>query len=321
VLHLEELDPGQDAHVIAAVDLWNAGCGPELAITPRGLRYNTFASPGARQAGRLAMIGSRPVGFALATEFSAGDPRVSPVDVGWIDAIAVAPSHAGRGIGRALMEWAEGWLAQAGCIRFRLGGSLRPFAPGLPSVLPSAGFFRHRGYANRAPGPTVWDVARDMRTYETPASVHPPSGADIRPAREEDAPSISEFFTREFPGRWEYEYELFSQRGGRLTDLTILAANGTVEGFSWLTFEDSIRSLDRVFMNRLPRPWGHLGPIGVSKAIRGSGCGLAILDAGLRRLQAAGVAGCVIDWTDLLDFYSKFGFQPYRQYEMLNKVI
>jgi predicted N-acetyltransferase YhbS len=59
----------------------------------------------------------------------------------------------------------------------------------------------------------------------------------------------------------------------------------------------------------------------VSQERRGSGYGGALLDTGLSRLRDAGVAGCVIDWTTLLDFYGKFGFKPFRQYEMLAKVL
>ena len=40
---------------------------------------------------------------------------------------------------------------------------------------------------------------------------------------------------------------------------------------------------------------------------------LAVVDAGLRRLRDNGVNGCVIDWTSIVDFYGKFGFEPYRQ--------
>lgn len=319
MLHLTEFDPSNATHLAAVEALWNAACGPDLAITERGVRHNTQPTPGATQAGRLALIGERPVGFILATEFTRGDPRVSLTGAGWFDAIAVAPSHAGRGIGGMLLNWAEGWLAEAGCTVFRLGGSLRPFAPSLPAGLPSEGFFRHRGYANRSSGPVVWDVARDLRDYATPASVHLAQGADIRVARPEDAPALAEFFTRAFPGRWAYEHEQFLQTGGCISDFTVLWANDRIEGFAWLTCEDSARPLDRVFMRRLPHPWGHLGPIGVSQQVRGGGCGAALLDTGLRRLRDAGIAGCVIDWTDLLDFYGKFGFTPYRKYEMLVK--
>jgi predicted N-acetyltransferase YhbS len=74
-------------------------------------------------------------------------------------------------------------------------------------------------------------------------------------------------------------------------------------------------------MHRLPRPWGQLGPIGVSQDTRGKGYGGALLDAGLRYLRDQGVRGCVIDWTDLVDFYGKFGFKPYRKYQMLIKTL
>ncbi len=319
--HLEALDAGNLDHRRTAAELWNAACGPDLAITVEGVCYNTQPTPGTRQAGRLALIGARAVGFVLATEFSRGDAQVSPLDMGWLDAIAVAPSHAGRGVGSDLLRWAEGWLAAAGCTRVRLGGSLRPFAPGLPSGLPAEGFFRTRGYTNRASGPVVWDMARDMRSYQPPASLRAVTRGDIHAAHDNERAAVAEFFAREFPGRWEYEQRCFLDAGGRLSDLTVLELNGRVEGFAWLTFEDSRRPLDRVFMHRLARPWGHLGPIGVSKGLRGGGFGAALLDAGLRRLRDAGVAGCVIDWTELLDFYGRFGFTPHRQYEMMSKAV
>jgi GNAT superfamily N-acetyltransferase len=319
LLHFDAFDPQSEADLLAATELWNGACGPDLAITVEAVDYNTRPLPGVTRAGRIARLGDRAVGFVLALESTRGDPQVAPTDFGWIDAIAVAPTHAGRGIGSALLDWSEEWLSAARCTHFRLGGSVRPFAPSLPAGLPAEGFFRRRGYANRTHGPTVWDVASDLRSYRTPQAVRLASDADIRPAGAGDAAALSEFFSRAFPGRWAYEHEQFLACGGRISDFTVLHKNGHIEGFSWLTFEDSARPLDRVFMHRLPRPWGHLGPIGVSREVRGGGYGGALLDAGLRRMRDAGVAGCVIDWTDLLDFYGKFGFAPFRQYEMLVK--
>jgi predicted N-acetyltransferase YhbS len=59
-----------------------------------------------------------------------------------------------------------------------------------------------------------------------------------------------------------------------------------------------------------------LGPIGVGKAIRGRGLGLALLVRGLEFLRAAGAHETVIDWTDLLDFYGRCGFAPWRRYTL-----
>lgn len=322
---LDTFDRDDPGHVASLARLWNAACGTDLAITEAGAYYNTRPCTGARRAGRIARDAGgptgQPVGFVLATEFGAGDPVVSPRNAGWIDAIAVAPEHQGRGIGTALLAWAEEWLAASGCTRTRLGGSLRPFAPGLPSELPSADFFAHRGYATHPDDAVTWDVARDLRAYESPDFIAGPLSKRVRPACGDDAAALDAFFAREFAGRWRYEQLEFLSAGGRISDIMVLVTEAGIDGFCWLTFEDSLRTLDRVFMNSLPRPWGHLGPIGVSAARRGEGFGAAVLDAGLRRLRDAGVAGCVIDWTGLLGFYGKFGFAPFRRYEMLGKVL
>ncbi len=307
-------------HHTAAAAIWNAACGPDLAITPAAVGFNTLPTAGGTQVGRLALVGGEPAGFVLASAYPAGDPQVSAREAGWIDAIAVGPPYQGRGIGAALLAWAEGWLADQGCTRFRLGGSLRPFTPGLPSTLGSDRFFARRGYAARPDAPRDWDVARDLRAYVTPPGVRVDLPCAVRPARPGDEAALLAFLHHDFPGRWHFECREHLRAGGRVTDYMLLLTEAGVEGFCQLTFEDSLRPLDRFFMHRLPRPWGQLGPIGVAAARRGGGYGAALLDGGLRRLRDHGIAGCVIDWTSLLDFYGKFGFQPYRQYEMLVKI-
>lgn len=319
-MELLAFEPTNEGHHAAAAALWNAACGPELAITPGAVRFNTRPTTGAVQAGRLALVEGQAAGFVLASAFPAGDPAVSPREMGWVDAIAVSPSHQRRGIGSALLAWAEGWLAEQGCIRFRLGGSLRPFVPGLPSALGSDRFFARRGYVARSAGDRDWDVARDLRDYVSPPGVRRDLPVELRPAQPGEEDALLAFLQREFPGRWRFEFQEHLRAGGRIADFMILLTDRGVDGFAQLTFEDSLRPLDRFFMHGLPRPWGQLGPIGVSQGCRGGGYGAALLDAGLRRLRDRGVAGCVIDWTSLLDFYGKFGFQPYRQYEMLVKI-
>lgn len=305
-------------HHAAAATLWRAACGPDLAISQRAVAYNTRPVSGGAQAGQLATYEGEPVGFVLASAFP-GDPAVTPPEQGWIDAIAVLPEQRCHGVGGALLAWAERWLAGQGCTHFRLGASLRPFAPGVPAALGSESFFRGRGYADRPDSARVWDVARDLRAYASPPGVRRDLPCAVRPAQPGEEDALLAFLGREFPGRWHFECQQHLREGGRLSDYLLLLTATGIEGFCQLTFEDSLRPLDRFFVHRLARPWGQLGPIGVGGARRGGGYGAALLDAGLRHLRAAGVAGCVIDWTDLPDFYGKFGFQRYRQYEMLVK--
>ena len=302
-----------DADHIAAI--WTAACGPDLAISPRFARFNTRPTTGAIQAGRLALQAGQPVGFVLASVLPA-DPDTSPPEMGWVDAIAVLPNSQRQGIGSELLAWAEGWLRSQGCTVSRLGGSLRPFAPGLPGELHTESFFDKRDYKMREWGSLDWDVASDLETY-APKSYQ--VDAKLQPARPGDEDAMLTFLRREFPGRWRFEFEEFLREKGRMSDYVLLWSERGVDGFARLTFEDSERPIERFYMHRLPRPWGQLGPIGVSGDCRGKGYGGALLDAGLRRLRDSGVRGCVIDWTGLVDFYGKFGFQPYRQYAMLLK--
>ncbi len=319
------LDSTSSSHISALVDIWNAACGADLAINSRFARYNTQPATGAIQAGQLAQQGDKLIGFVLASALP-NDPLTSPPEIGWIDAIAVQPEFQGQGIGSELLNWAEGWLAAQGCTAARLGGSLRPFVPGFPVELGSVAFFKTRGYVERANAPVVWDVACDLGKNGDPTPSLPlPRGGrgrgvhSVHAAQPSDQDALLDFLRREFPGRWRFSFEEFLRLQGRLSDCIVLVTDRGIDGFARLTFEDSERPIERFYMHRLPRPWGQIGPIGISADHRGRGYGALLLEAGLREMKSRGVRGCVIDWTDSVDFYSKFGFQTYRQYAVFAK--
>jgi GNAT superfamily N-acetyltransferase len=316
MIDLQPFGAKDPAHHNAIAAIWNAACGPDLAIPASFVEFNTRPTTGGRQTGLLAMQADRPVGFVLASALL-GDPTVWPPTTGWIDAIAVLPRLQRTGIGGTMLAWAERWLIGQGSTRAILGGSMRTFVAGLPSELSSEAFFRRKGYKDQS-GAVVWDVARDLDGYTSSASFRP-IDAVVRPAQPADESALMAFLRREFPDRWRFETQEYLREGGRISDYMLLESARGVDGFCRLVFEDSLEPLARYYPRRLPQPWGQLGTIGVSQDRRGKGYGAALLDAGLRRLQNRGVRGCVIDWTHLLDFYGKFGFKPYREYAMLFK--
>ena len=315
-MELVPFDSSSLTHRQAAVHIWNAACGADLAISERFLAYNTRPSTGGQQAGRVAMRDGQPVGFVLASVLH-GEPTVNAYGEGWIDALVVKPEVQRHAIGGALLAWAEAWLVEQGCARVRLGASLRPFAPGQPTELGHASFFERRGYVNDH---SAYDMSANLATYTPPPSVHEIDGA-AQPAQPGQESYLLAFLRREFPGRWRYEAEEFLREHGRISDYMLLWTERGVDGCCLMTFEDSVRPMERYYPYRLPRPWGQVGSIGISADCRGRGYGAALLDASLRRLHANGVNGCVIDWTGLVDFYAKFGFAPYRAYQCLWKVL
>lgn len=313
-MELIAFDRTCDDHHTAAAALWTAACGPDLAISPAFVAFNTRPTTGAVQAGQLAFRDGRPIGFVLASAV-VDDPAIT---TGWVDAVAVAPTAQRQGVGSALLSWAEDWLRAQGGARARLGGSLRPFAPGLPVALGAEmrDFFLRRGYTATS---SEWDVARDLADYPDDPAYR--TDAVIRSTQPGEEPVLLEFLAREFPGRWHFECREFLRERGRAADWLLLWPAGADRpvGFCQVTLEDSLRPIERFYPRRLPRPWGQFGPLGVARAARGQGYGAAVVDGAARHLRDLGVRGCVIDWTSLVDFYGKFGFTPYQQYQVLAK--
>lgn len=296
--------------------VWNLAFPPDLLVSPRLMGYNLHAGRGERKALWLARVDGRAVGFALASALP-DLPAFHPPEEGWLEALAVDARFHRRGIHRALLLRAENWLRRQGVRVIHLGGGMRPFFPGLPAELNSERFFLQHGYRPEAEVPTVWDMARDLGDGLGLAPLNSPA---LRPATPADMPALLTFFAESFPGRWQYEALEYLRGGGPLGDFMILRLGERVEGFCWMTTSASVRPLERFYLQRLPRPWGQLGPLGISPRLRGQGWGGWIVQAGIEHLQAAGVRGCVIDWTELVDFYRRFGFKPYREYRLLTKV-
>ena len=318
VLQLHPFELPKAELVDLLTDLWNESTSPGLAVSPRHFEFNLNPFTGMVSEGRLVSIDGVPAGFVLVSAMPGHDLGG---ETGWIDAIGVLPEYRRQGAGSLLLRWAEDWLLEEGCRWMRLGASPRTFTPGFPVELGEGEFFLRRGFTAEE-NSYMWDVARDLGD-DLPIVRNPyPDPNPIRQAAESDREALLEFLQREFHGGWLYAFQEFMRIGGSIGDFTILSLDGRVEGFAWTTLETSARPLDRYHPVGLPKPWGQLGPIGVSQGVRKHGWGGLVLQAGLEHLRACGVRGCVIDWTGIIDFYGKYGFLPYRKYlPMVKKLI
>ena len=313
-VEIRTVDAVDERMIDALAEQWNGALPPDMAVTGAFVRYNVRPSAGVERRLFVAEAGGVPAGAALATTLH-GEPLVNPHGEGWIDLLAVAPAHRRRGTGRALLAAAEAWLAAQGCAQACIGAGPRPFVPGVPDPSDTLPFFAVCGYETLG---TAWDMAANLAGYTPPDTVREIAGV-VRPATPRHVDDLLTFLRREFPGRWRYEAEMLLADRGRLSDYMLLWTERGVDGCCLLTFPDSMRPMERYYPYRLPKPWGQLGSIGVSADRRGQGFGAALLDAGLRRLHDNGINGCIIDWTNLIDFYARFGFECYRSYTMLSR--
>ena len=309
------LTPFKPAYTADGIRIWNAAAHPDYPLNERFLSYNLTPSTGEMIDGRAAIHHGETLGFVLVCAL-ADDPIST---LGWISAIAIHPLAQRQGIGSELLTWAEGWLKTKGCKGVRIGGNLRPFLPGLPYSMRDNGvFFAKQGYQSPPVQPYEYDIARSLRDYQPTYSK--PAHAELTPIRPGEEHLLLSFLHREYPGRWEFEAREFVKNGGRTYDFLLLRVHGEVQGFCRLTLSDSERPIERFYPQRLPKPWGQFGPLGLSKAVRGQGLGGYLIDAAAVHLQTLGVDGCIIDWTSLVALYGKFGFRIYNRYISLFKM-
>lgn len=163
-----------------------------------------------------------------------------------------------------------------------------------------------------------FDLERDLAGYVLPDECQRSlsnNGASVRPCTEADMAALDEFFAREFPARWRHDVMRKVRVDQEPDQVFVLLVDGNIEGFAMTQQDGCKRPISgAVWRLDLGPSWGALGPIGVSKAVRGKGLGNALLGYSLAALRDRGARQTIIDWTTLGDFYGAHGFEITRRY-------
>ncbi|MBM3275546.1 MAG: GNAT family N-acetyltransferase [Candidatus Sericytochromatia bacterium] len=308
--------------------LWNRSA-PGHPLTYEVLDEMTSADPSFEAGDVLCEFeGDRLVGFALAKRFRRAFLGCEKFQsLGWLALMAVHPEYQRRGLGRKLVGRAEAYLKIQGADRVVLGGSFHHALAGVPERSPARALFANCGYDV---GPKlVWDVQRDVRSFVMPDRV----GADLAAAgvsgrmvvsrygmsvEPEATAALLEFMHAEFPGRWTRDVAFALSRGDSPGLVATLEEGYSVVAFAqvhpagspgalrWRGFDPEIAAI---------------GPVGVARAHQGKGLGLAIVALATEHLKRMDARRVVIDWTDLLDFYGRLGYQPWLSYVLAQKTL
>lgn len=304
----------------AVFDLWQRCLGGTYSLSERVFRQNTCGNP-YYEAGDGLVIrdGSKVIGFCLIRLERSANPDQAPRE-GAISVLLVDPAHQRKSLGTQLLEVAETRLRQHAITKTTVArGTTHRFWPGIPVDLESArAFFESRGYQMRR---GTFDLVRHLGDYSHPERVGQTlqrEGVVIEPAREDEVAELLSFERHEFPG-WEASARLMCAVGD--TDhIIVVRDQGKIIG-SLQTFSPSsrFRAANVVWEQLLGKDVGGIGAVGIAKSERGRGLGLAICAVASEILKRRGVGHCHIDWTGLVDFYGKLGYQPWREYWIASK--
>ncbi len=232
-----------------------------------------------------------------------------------IGAFCVHPSYRHRGIGTELLNRAEEYFRRVGAAKCETLYFPFHLLPGVPIECDDmVQFLNKRGFHGSKQSV---DLIRDISDFE-----YPDADARFRRLAKEDYGELMRFLEKEFPGGWHFGSKRFLDSGGDPSDIVVFSEGNEIIGFCRTFTKDSLMlGGSTLWFPLLGENYGGLGPIGIAKEHRKKGLGLALLNHSILHNKNRGVRNMVIDWTSLVDFYSKCGFKVWKQYLHLEKGI
>ncbi len=293
--------------------LWNSEYGNIYPISSELFERNLLNAYD--DATLVAILDDKLVGFIIGKIWQEEYKIEAYDNVGWVSLIYVDPHYRKRGIGSNLLKKVESEFELLNKSTINIGRDYSDFFPGLPIELKdSLDWFIKRGYEN--PGSTYDLVCKNKGKM---ALVN--SNYIFRIATVDDKDNIMEFLHNNWPGRWTKEILDYWNNGGTGRECVICLDDKKVCAFAKLGYPSTN---EQQISNSLT--WrncfsalGGIGPLGVDKEYRGRHLGYDIVAFAKNVLIDAGVTDIIIDWTGLIDFYKKFGFEIWKSYYYLTK--
>lgn len=295
------------------LSLWNKELGDRFPMRKELFEQNSFDDINVNLEGSLIALNDegRVIGFVVAKRWQ------DPIDVGisraigWIQVLLVDRDYRGEGIGTALLHHAEKELMRQGIHRVMLGRDTWHYFPGIPKEDKDAcGWFEHKGYV------AGWEEVDLYCKYKNvPVTIPAHNQVEISLATKRDRDSLVFFLHKCFPGRWEYEAIQYFGKSGSGREFVLLKKHGRIIGFCRINDAQSPFIAQNTYWESLvDGELGGVGPLGVDPSERKNGYGLLVVEAGIAYLRQRGVKSIVIDWTGLVDFYHKLGFEVWKRY-------
>lgn len=226
----------------------------------------------------------------------------------WISIFGIDRDYQDCGYGTILLHRTLGALRKKGIKKVCLGQDFANFFSGIPKPdEKKCRFFQNEGFHLNAE--EHYDLEGNISENEQIENFNTDYWEQFYETEvfQGEKKQFLSFLHHEFPGRWEYEAEKALEKKKDPREILLLWKKDRSEilGYCMLSVEKNVHG---------QKTCGGLGPIGISKKIRGQHVGNYLLCQSLRQLDNLGVELVNIDWTILKDFYGQFGFQAVRIY-------
>ncbi|WP_047979886.1 GNAT family N-acetyltransferase [Ornithinibacillus contaminans] len=317
-----QLKPWRSVRLEELVALWNKELEERFPMRKELLLQNSFLDENISYGGSRIVVNEkdRVIGFVIVKYVKEETPVKMRDDIGWIQALLVDSAYRKQGIGTLLLRHAEEVLKEKGMKGITLGRDTYHYFPGVPSEdKETARWFEKRDYQHY-----VTDY--DMKcTYLASEKLAWPAMQNVEflLLQEGEKDALLDFMHRCFPGRWEYEAMHYFKKGGTGREFVVVKENGKIIGFCRIN--DALSPIMMGNVNWAPLfdvdTVGGIGPLGVAASRRKNGYGLAVVRAAVAALRERGVTDIIIDWTGIIDFYKKLGYDIWKSYKAYKKEI
>ena len=305
------VDSWKKENIVEIVEVWNRNFAQSYHVNETMLMSKIINDRDLFAQGTFVCIQEGKIIGFIATKIS-DNSLPEYINAAWLSVLLVDKANQRKGLGSFMYTRAEEALKKVGIIKLIVAGEMNNFFSGIPNPCDKSNrFFSKLGF--QLNGGEHYDLSADVSTIDfdsLPVTVNRTEEFVSRSLEEQDIPALQLFFDTEFPGRWEYEIMTYIKNGGDFEHVVVLCRGQAVKGFSKIHVSQG----EDDFTAQLGYNWGSLGPIGISKDIRGAGLGNRILCDSLMQLKRLGAHNVNIDWTVLKDFYGQFGFTPWRIY-------
>lgn len=303
------------------VELWNQELVDTFPMTDDLFKQNSFDDENICENGsQIAETeDNRIVGFIVAKKWQEELPINLGKEVGWIQVLLVDQQYHNLGIGSHLLSNAEYEFKISGIKKVLLGRDPWHYFPGIPNELDHVKtWFEHKGYMKIG---TEFDLTNEYNNEEI-VTIPSTNQAEFSILTLEDKDVFLDFLHRSFPGRWEYEAMHYFSKGGTGREFVILKKNNKIIGFSRINDSKSPLIAQNIYWSPLfNEELGGIGPLGIDSTERKQGYGLAIVEAAIYFLRDRNINRIIIDWTGLVDFYKKLGYEKWKAYNSYEKIL